>query len=233
MAQLQRGPDLLDDSALYPLILRKTGGILPGMKLSLLRTSDFHRSPWKNGLGWTDQIAISPRDADLKRANFDWRVSTAHVAQSADFSPFPDHDRVLVIIDGAGVRLSHAFDETGEPEIVELPPEEPYEFPGDVPTRCELVGGPIRDFSVFIRKGVVTTMVESVAIEDEATPFEWEPQSSTGFVFVISGSVKAGATAVNAGEALRIDQDPREPSEPLHLVSRSARILLVELDSAG
>lgn len=202
------------------------------MKLSLLRTSDYRRSPWKNGLGWTDQIAISPESADLKRGNFDWRVSTAHVAQSADFSPFPDHDRVLVIIDGAGVRLSHRFDEASEPETVDLPPEEPYEFPGDVPTRCELVDGPIRDFSVFVRKGVVTAMVENVVLEDETTLYEWEPQSSSGFVFVVSGSVKARETTVGAGEALRVDQNSHDSFEPLQLQSRSAHLLLVQLDTA-
>jgi environmental stress-induced protein Ves len=201
------------------------------MKLSLLRPSDFQRSPWKNGLGWTDQIAISPKDADLRRGNFDWRVSTAHIAQSAPFSPFPEHDRVLVIIDGAGVRLSHSYEEGEAPEVVDLPPGEPYEFPGDVPTRCELVDGPIRDFSVFIRKGIVTAMVETMELGDSSSPFEWEPQGSTGFVFVISGSVLSGQTAVNAGELLRIDQEPNAIPEPLRLTSPSARLLLLQLDA--
>jgi environmental stress-induced protein Ves len=198
-------------------------------RLTPLRASDFKRSPWKNGLGWTDQIAISPSGADLKRGDFDWRISTAKVAQSASFSPFPDHDRILVVIDGAGVTLSHAYAEGEPPEVVELPPGEPYEFPGDVPTRCELRGGPIQDFSVFLRKGVVSAMVESIEIEG-SRPFEWDIQARTGFVFVVSGSIEAQGASCAAGDALRIERQP-EDLEPVRIEARSARVLLVQIEN--
>lgn len=202
------------------------------MKLSPLRISDFKRSPWRNGLGWTDQIAISPPGADLRRGNFDWRVSTAHVAQSAPFSPFPEHDRLLIIIDGPGVRLSHTFEEGVDPEVVDLQPGEPYEFPGDVPTRCDLNDGPIRDFSVFVRKGVATAVIEGLELSDESSQLEWVPQSATSFIFVISGAVQLGDITMNAGEALRIDQDSQEDSHPLQLSSRHARFLVVQLETS-
>jgi environmental stress-induced protein Ves len=195
---------------------------------NLLQPSDFKRTPWKNGLGWTDQIAIYPETAELKRGNFDWRVSTARVAQSAPFSPFADHDRILVVLEGVGVKLSHSFEESEEPECVDVPPWEPYEFPGDVPTRCDLLNGPIQDFSVFVRKGVVSAKVDTVAIAAEE-PFEWTPLGRTCFIFVAEGALDADGTAMEKGQVLKIDRE-QDPS-PAHwaLSSERARILIVEL----
>ena len=199
---------------------------------TLLSTADFKRTPWKNGLGWTDQIAIHPEGADLRKGDFDWCISTARVAQSANFSPFADHDRVLVVLEGAGVKLSHSFDESEAPECVQLPQWEPYEFPGDVPTRCDLVDGPIQDFSVFMRKGVVSAQVQTVQIQ-EGEPFEWEPQGRTCFVFVAEGSLEIDGTNVGVGQALRIErsQSQAQGSDPApwQLSSDGARALLVEL----
>jgi environmental stress-induced protein Ves len=196
---------------------------------TLLGPADFKRTPWKNGLGWTDQIAISPETADLRRGDFNWRVSTARVAQSADFSPFPEHDRVLVVLEGAGVRLSHRFDEGEEPEVVDLPPGEPYEFPGDIPTRCDLQDGPIQDFSVFLRKGVVSAVVEPVELEDGDAQ-DWEPQGRTCFVFVTHGRIDAQGTGIGAGQILRIEFPADQAPAPLPLRGEGgARALLVQI----
>lgn len=207
-----------------------------------LRATDFKRTPWKNGLGWTDQIAIFPPGSDLRRGDFDWRLSTARVAQSADFSPFAEHDRVLVVLEGAGVTLSHKYDESSEPEIVEIPLWEPYEFPGDVPTGCKLKDGAIQDFSVFVRKGVVSTRVETVLIEADP-PMIWEPQGTTCFVFAVQGSIEvSGLVAhsqpalLNPGEILRIDR--AQNSAPVAITlktadsapSTGARALLVQIE---
>ena len=140
-------------------------------------------------MGWTDQIAISPATADLRRGDFDWRVSTARVAQSADFSPFADHDRVLVTLEGAGARLSHSFEESEEPDHVELPAWEPYEFPGDVPTRCELMDGPIQDFSVFVRKGIVSGQNRNSGNQRGRSRSTGNPWEELCFLFVAQGQL--------------------------------------------
>jgi environmental stress-induced protein Ves len=198
-------------------------------RITQLRASQFKRSLWKNGLGWTDQIAISPETADLRRADFDWRLSSARIEQGSDFSPFPEHDRILVVIEGAGLRLAHA----GHPGPVELPPGEAYEFSGDVPTRCELIDGPVRDFSVFLRKGRVSGLVEGAAISGDS-PLEWDPQGETAFAFCLSGSFAVGGLQVAAGDAIRIDlgEAGDELAEPVVLTSRSAQVMLVQLHSA-
>jgi environmental stress-induced protein Ves len=200
---------------------------LTGPSVTCLKSSDYRRTPWKNGLGWTDEIAIHPAGSDLRRGDFLWRLSTARVAQSAPFSLFPEHDRVLTVIEGAGVRLSHTFEE-GEPaELVELPPLEPYEFPGDIVTRCELQEGPIQDLSVFLRKGIVSVLADSVAIE-EGEPFHWEPQFRTCFAFVASGSLQCQGRSAAGGEVLRIEM--RSPGEPVTLEG-AARAILLQIDS--
>ncbi|RYZ62872.1 MAG: HutD family protein, partial [Proteobacteria bacterium] len=111
----------------------------------LLTPDRYSRAKWKNGLGHTDQIAIYPENADLRKSDFLWRISTARIENSSDFSIFPDHDRNLIVLEGQGMRLTHTFPESDSADTVELPKLEPYEFPGDVPSRCELMGGPIQD----------------------------------------------------------------------------------------
>jgi uncharacterized protein len=212
------------------LLLPADAEILAGMRPHprVLRSSDFKRSRWKNGLGWTDQIAIFPENADLKKADFEWRISTARIEQSADFSAFADHDRILVVIEGTGVRISHTFDESEDPEIVELGANEPYEFPGDVPTRCELTAGPIQDFSVFIRKGVAIAEVQVVQISGDS-PLSWQLEGKTGLIFVLQGQVDFDETTVSKGEALRIDLERGQAHEPTTLKADDARILLIQI----
>ncbi len=194
------------------------------MTIRYLRSSDYARTPWKNGLGFTDQIAIHPAGADLRRGDFVWRLSSARIERASPFSPFPRHDRVLVILSGAGVRLTHTFEEGDEPEVVEVAPMEPYEFPGDVPTHCELADGPVVDLSVFFAKGL-DAQVEVLELgpgENLSIPFD----ASTGFVFVARGSVRWSSAEVSPGDCLRIDGDGVVELE----AASAARLLCVRLD---
>ena len=116
------------------------------------------------------------------------------------------------------MRLSHTFVEGEEPEVVDLPRLEPYEFPGDVPTLCELREGPIQDLSVFLRKGTVLVTAETISIGSQDS-YDWEPQGRTGFLFVTQGEVKTGGLRIKAGEALRVDLETMPLERPLVLQS--------------
>ena len=106
------------------------------------------RMPWKNGGGQTTEIAAHPAGASL--ADFDWRVSIAEINADGPFSAFAGVDRTLVLLAGAGVRL------TGTTHMAELRvPYEPYAFSGDDATACRLVDGPVRDFNLMLRRGCV------------------------------------------------------------------------------
>lgn len=170
----------------------------------LISTDRYQRAQWKNGLGHTDQIAIHPANADLRKGDFLWRISTARIENASDFSLFPDHDRNLIILEGAGVRLTHTFPEADASDTVELPRLEPYEFPGDVPSRCELIRGPVNDFSVFVRKGEAFAQIEIQTASGDQE-IEWTPEGQWNFIYVVEGALLVDSTRVNAGETLRMN----------------------------
>ncbi len=155
----------------------------------MLPQQNYRRATWKNGLGHTDEIAIYPPGSDLKRGDFAWRLSSAQISQNSPFSTFPDHDRILIILKGKGMRLAHRFVE-GEPEeAVELPPLEPYEFPGDVASHCHLLGGPVVDFSVFVRKAEVEAASEVVAL-GPGEEHLWDPSGHWNFIYAVDDTLK-------------------------------------------
>ena len=118
----------------------------PSAMHRLLKPADYARMPWKNGGGYTTEIATHPAGAAL--ATFDWRVSIAEVAADGPFSRFPGVDRILVLVSGAGMRLA------GDAHAAELRATfEPYAFSGDDALDCSLVAGPIRDFNLMLRRG--------------------------------------------------------------------------------
>lgn len=166
----------------------------------ILKRTDYKRSVWKNGLGHTDEIAIYPQGASLLKGDFLWRLSSARIEKASPFSMFPAHERVLVVLKGDGIRMAHTFEE-GEPEDVnDIPALYPYEFPGDIKSRCELMGGPITDFSIFTRTGevAVNATVEKIP---SGEGFHWQAEGKWNFVFVVEGSIQTPEGVVNEGDS--------------------------------
>lgn len=145
--------------------------------MRILRAADRTAVPWKNGGGITREIAARPPGADT--AGFEWRISLAEVAADGPFSAFPGVDRVLTMVEGAGMdlTLAGAGPETGtgpgagtgllrrvDARYV------PQHFPGDVPTDCRLVGGPVVNLNVMYRRGAVDARVEVVEGDVELVP---------------------------------------------------------------
>ncbi|MEU9105001.1 HutD family protein [Streptomyces xanthophaeus] len=114
----------------------------------VLRAADRRGDAWKNGGGVTREIAAWPEGAGTD--GFTWRVSLADVAADGPFSGFPGVDRTLTLVEGAGMDLTVA----AEPRRVD---ERfvPQDFPGDAPTDCRLLGGPVRNFNVMYRRSGV------------------------------------------------------------------------------
>lgn len=103
-------------------------------------------APWKNGGGETAEILCHPAGAGFE--NFDWRISTARVATSGPFSVFPGVDRSLTVIGGGAMRLR-----LGDGREVFLDPSSgPFAFSGDIGCEAELVGPPLLDFNVMVRR---------------------------------------------------------------------------------
>ena len=201
------------------------------MSLKIITSEQYKLSTWKNGLGFTREIAIFPPDANLAKGNFLWRLSSAQIEKASPFSLFPAHDRVLLILKGEGMRLIHTFSEGDDDEVVELPPLEPYEFPGDVPSRCELLDGAIVDFSIFVRKAEVEPQVQIVNLEANQS-FKWSPEGRWNFTFVVSGSAETEVGALSEGNTLSLEYsspDAERKEIRLQASQNGSTLLLVSL----
>lgn len=118
----------------------------PTQVTRVIPANEYRRERWRNGQGWTRQIAAShPGEA------WDWRLSIAEIERDAGFSAFPGVERELVLLHGNGVRL--CFDD-GE-QVALLPPHDRHRFSGARPLRGELVDGPTHDFNLMWRPEAV------------------------------------------------------------------------------
>jgi len=112
----------------------------------VIPANEYRRVRWKNGTGWTREIARMP-----DREDWDWRLSIAEIEQDGPFSVFPGIERELVLIRGNGLRLRF---EDGE--IRELqPPHERIRFAGERVVRGELLEGPTHDFNLMWRRDMI------------------------------------------------------------------------------
>ncbi|MCT9088200.1 HutD family protein [Streptomyces sp. ASQP_92] len=114
--------------------------------MRVLRAAAREAVPWRNGGGVTRSIAAHPEGAGT--ADFVWRVSLADVGADGPFSGFPGVDRILTVVEGAGMDLTVG----GQRRLVD---EKfvPQRFPGDAPTDCRLLAGPVVNFNVMFRRG--------------------------------------------------------------------------------
>jgi len=114
--------------------------------------SSYKRMPWLNGLGYTTELLSEPA---LDSTGFEWRISIADVATDGAFSEFHGCDRILIMLEGNGMTLSHegGLEDNLKSRFALA------RFPGDQATYARLHDGPIRDFNVIFRRGVYSANV--------------------------------------------------------------------------
>lgn len=168
--------------------------------MQILRAANYKVMPWKNGMGSTTEIAISPDGATVD--DFDWRVSLAQVSTDGAFSSFPGIDRTLLILEGEGIALN-VGDRTLYVDRQSL-----HSFPGDQPTSATLTDGPIVDLNIMSRRGTVQHVVQRIKI---LSPQVFSASSST-LLFVERGTVTArsdaGTETLAERDTLLIDDHP-------------------------
>lgn len=120
--------------------------------LRRITPADHRVMPWKNGLGFTREIAIDPPGASMNDAGFRWRLSIATVDQSGPFSSFPGIDRTIMVIDGKGMELTVAGRAPQRLDRCFVP----FSFSGDAATECKLIDGPIQDFNLMVSRSVLS-----------------------------------------------------------------------------
>jgi environmental stress-induced protein Ves len=120
--------------------------------ISLLRSTDYQRTRWKNDGGWTTEIA---RSAGTGGDDFRWRVSIAEIERDGPFSAFPGVERDLLLLEGNGIELD--IDEA-EPQRLTRRFEH-VRFAGEANVDCRLLAGPTRDFNVMTHRAALRAEV--------------------------------------------------------------------------
>jgi uncharacterized protein len=156
-----------------------------------LGLADYRVMPWKNGLGSTTEIVRRPENGE-----FDFRVSIADVTEDGPFSRFDGIERIIMTIEGAGMRLTHAG------ATVTLQQFEPYQFAGELDTYCSLLSGAVRDFNVMTRR-------DSCQARVVVHRSSFEARATLLYCAVGDAAVEANGMQfrLRAGETLLMDSD--------------------------
>lgn len=167
--------------------------------MTIIRADSLIPRPWKNGGGVTREIAAEPPDASLDA--FAWRLSLADVASDGAFSTFAGVDRVLVLLDGAGMRLTEA---DGRVHALDAPLAI-ARFAGETPIHATLNDGPTRDFNVMVRRDRAHAAVSVWRGSGTITP-----EHDLTFIFCARGSIDIKAAdgtrhTLETGDTLRLD----------------------------
>lgn len=176
------------------------------------RVVDLPRVRWRNDGGFTREVVSEPPGAE----QFDWRVSVAEVAANGPFSRFDAYERVLVLLDGAGMRLRHSDFEA----VIIVTPDEPLvRFPGHAPIQAELIDGATTDFNLMWRADLMMADVHCCSGCDGLRG-GLEGQVAGGYV--LRGSALVNDTRVEAGDVFVGDQgealDVRCDGEMVHFL---------------
>ena len=148
--------------------------------MRVLRAADRIATPWKNGGGVTREVAAFPPGAGMD--DFGWRISLADVAADGPFSAFAGVDRVLTVIEGAGLVL-----DVGGRMLALDASSPPLAFAGEAAVEARLTDGPIRDLNLMVRRGAWRGRVRRMTVAG-----------------AIEVGAKAEVTLVLALDALRI-----------------------------
>jgi len=188
------------------------------MHMRVLRNQDYRRMRWKNGGGWTTQLAAHPADADA----FDWRISIADIESDGAFSTFAGCDRYIALLEGIGMQL----------EFDAMPAERLdqrlrfLKFSGDWQTRGRLISGPVRDFNVIVRRDAIAA---DVLFRPLVGPMVFLPESgTTWFVYLVGGQarLKNDDAPLEAGEALLLQPDATLPEDGNQNTRPGANVVL-------
>ena len=146
----------------------------------VLRAVDYPRMPWKNGGGSTEEIT---RDAGEGLEGFGWRLSIADIGESGGFSRFEGYQRIISVLQGAGMHLQVDGLSTRA-----LRPFDAFAFKGESAVSCSLIDGPIRDFNLIYAPQRYTARLQWL---DATTPQRLFSSAHTVLVFS-AGEVHVG-----------------------------------------
>ncbi len=195
--------------------------------ISLLRSTDYQRTRWKNDGGWTTEIA---RSTEPGSDDFRWRVSIAEIERDGPFSAFPGVERDLLLLEGGGIELDI---DANEPRRLKQRFEQVH-FTGEAGVYCRLLAGPTRDFNVMTRRALqraevaARPMVGAMVIFAEAG-VEWLIHVHNGRISARTAQEHVQATH---GETLLLDFRHNRSAERV-MLDGSGEMIFVKFLPAG
>jgi len=142
--------------------------------IELIRADQYTKMLWKNGAGFTLEIARSQGEIE-----FDWRISMADVTTSGPFSLFPNKQRIISVLDGKGMVL-----QVDDLAAKTLNQGDIFAFHGENQVQSELVDGAIRDLNLIYDSAKFHARFQRVESTEEQTFL-----SSADLIFIFnSGS---------------------------------------------
>jgi hypothetical protein len=183
--------------------------------VTVWRAANYVRMPWKNGGGSTEEIS---RDGGHGLEGFGWRLSIADIGESGGFSTFAGYQRVITVINGAGMVLTVDGEEQRG-----LLPLQPFAFKGDSQVSCRLISGPIRDFNLIYSPERFQARLQWI---DGVQRFFSTAQ--TVLVFSVADEVKVLGQVLGHHDCLQVDGNTG-----LLDISVSGRSCIIELTARG
>lgn len=159
--------------------------------IELLTVNHYKKMPWKNGAGYTLELA---RSAGEELTEFDWRISMADVTTSGAFSQFNGMQRLLTVLEGKGIALN--IDGVAQT----LQTLQSVQFSGDSLVNCNLLAGSIRDFNLIYSPQRYTARYQWMEASSTLEFF-----SSADVVFIFNQSMSALELSVD-GQRFKLEQ---------------------------
>jgi environmental stress-induced protein Ves len=177
------------------------------------RPATGHRlMPWANGGGTTAEVAVHPPGSD----DWAWRLSIASVEADGPFSSLPGIDRHILVASGAGMALT-VDTVTHELRLGSAP----LAFAGEATTTCRLLGGPISDLNLMVRRDRADGTLHRLHLEpgQAAAPTVADAVA----IVLLAGAATADGRPMQQFDALVT----RRPGAPLALVAAAPTELAV------
>ncbi|AEF53472.1 HutD/Ves family protein [Marinomonas posidonica] len=143
---------------------------------SIIEQADYPIVPWKNGLGHTRNIARLSDEQGLQ-----YRISQASVVENGLFSDFSGLHRILILLSGHGLAMTHQ-NEQGMQHIRLTKVLEMAQFSGGDQTFASLTDGPIEDLNVMVREA--DTKAQVIA-RQAPTELAFDPIQSNALLHAI------------------------------------------------
>lgn len=168
------------------------------MEISIIKSEKHKSIKWSGGT--STELFISPENADYKKRDFDFRLSTATVeVEKSDFTPLLGFSRKLMILDGS-IKIQHENHYSKQ-----LNKFESDEFEGDWKTSSI---GKCIDFNLMYNSQT-NGEINSIVIElNNNFNLNISDKSNWLFIYAFSGKVKININSniqnLNKGDLLII-----------------------------